>query len=66
MKVLTLAIIGLICLAFKSTRIFGLVALTLLALIFPLLFAALLLIGIAAYLFFRRFQNVLRLPKLFD
>lgn len=40
MKVLTLAIMGLIYLAFKTTRMFGLVTLTSLSLVFPLLFIA--------------------------
>lgn len=66
MHVLTLVVIGLLCLIFKSTRIFGLVALTLLSLVFPFLFIAFLLIGGVTYLIHRRFSNVFRLPKLFD
>ena len=66
MHVLTLIVIGLLCLAFKSTRIFGLVALTLLSLVFPLLFLALLISGGAFFFFYRRFPNAFRLPKLFD
>lgn len=65
MHVFTLVVIGLLCLAFKSTRIFGLVALTLLSLVFPLLFLALLISGGAFYLIYRRYPNV-RLAKLFD
>lgn len=66
MHVLTLVVIGLLCLVFKSTRIFGLVALTLLSLVFPLLFLALLISGGAFFFFYRRYPNAFRLPKLFD
>lgn len=67
MHVFTLVVIGLLCLAFKSTRIFGLVALTLLSLVFPLLFLALLISGGAFFFIYRRYCNhEFRLPKLFD
>lgn len=66
MHALTLVVIGLLCLVFKSTRIFGLVALTLLSLVFPLLFLALLISGGAFLFFYRRYHNVFRFSKLFD
>ena len=69
MFVLTLLVIGLLCLAFKSTRLTGVAGLTLLSLVYPLLFAALLVIGGAAFYFHhqkKEKQNVFRLPKLFD
>lgn len=66
MHVLTLVVIGLLCLVFKSTRIFGLVALTLLSLVFPLLFLALLISGGAFFFFYRRYPNAFRFSKLFD
>jgi len=67
MFVLTLLVIGLLCLAFKSTRLTGVAGLTLLSLVYPLLFAALLVLGGAAFYYLkRRNKNVFRLPKLFD
>ncbi len=49
MFVFTLIIIGLLLLAFKSTRLAGVAGLTLLSLIYPLLFLALLVLGGAIY-----------------
>ena len=66
MHVLTLVVIGLLCLVFKSTRVFGLVALTLLSLVFPLLFLALLISGCAFFFSYRRYPNAFRFSKLFD
>lgn len=45
MFVFTLIVIGLLCLAFKSTRLTGVAGLTLLSLVYPPLFLGLLLIG---------------------
>jgi len=66
MFVFTLLIIGLLLLAFKSTRLTGVAGLTLLALVFPPLLLAFLAIGSIALYFihFRRNQNVFTIPKL--
>jgi hypothetical protein len=56
MFVFTLVVIGLLCLMFKSTRLTGVVGLTLLSLVYPQLFLMfLLLIGSATtYFIYRR------------
>ena len=66
MFVFTLLVIGLLLLAFKSTRLTGVAGLTLLALVFPPLLLAFLAIGSIALYFihFRRNQNVFTIPKL--
>ncbi len=68
MFVFTLIVIGLLCLAFKSTRLTGVVGLTLLSLIYVWLFLALLVLGcVGLYLVYykRSRYYVLKLSKLF-
>ena len=65
MFVFTLLVVGLLCLAFKPTRLTGVAGLTLLSLVYPLLFVALLVLG--GVLYFIRFyirRKVYELPKL--
>lgn len=66
MFVLTLITIGLLCLAFKSTRLTGVAGLTLLALVFPPLLLAFLAIGSAAIyiIHYKRSNHVFPIPKL--
>ena len=65
MFVFTLLVIGLLLLAFKSTRLAGVAGLTLLSLIYPLLFLALLITGGTIFYFYQRRHNyVCRFPKL--
>lgn len=66
MFVFTLITIGCLLLMFKSTRLTGVAGLTLLSLVYPPLFLGLLLIGsaITYYIYYRRNQNVFKLPKL--
>lgn len=45
MFLITLIVIGLLCLAFKSTRLTGVAGLTLLSLVYPVLLLALIVIG---------------------
>ena len=64
MFVFTLIVIGLLLLAFKSTRLTGIAGLTLLSLIHPFLFLALLITGGAIfYVYHRRKNHVRRFPK---
>lgn len=62
----TLVVVGGLCLAFKSTRLTGVAGLTLLALVFPPLLLAFLVIGSAAIYFvhIRRNHHVFTIPKL--
>lgn len=62
----TLVVIGFLLLAFKSTRLTGVAGLTLLSLVYPMLFIALLVIGGIAYFIYytRRNKNVFPIPKL--
>lgn len=66
----TLLVIGLLCLLFKTTRLAGVAGLTLLMLVFPFAFIALLAIAcLVAYLnlkYRRRNLNVYSQPKLPD
>ncbi len=65
MFVFTLIVIGLLCLAFKSTRLTGVVGLTLLSLIYVWLFLALLAIGsVALYVTYyrRKYHEFPKLP----
>ena len=69
MFVFTLIVIGLLCLAFKPTRLTGVAGLTLLSLVYPLLFVALLVIGGVAFYFIhhhklkrRKFHELTKLP----
>lgn len=66
MFLFTLVVIGCLLLLFKSTRLTGVTGLTLLSLVYPPLFLGLLLIGSAVsyYIYYRRNQNVFKLPKL--
>lgn len=64
MFVLTLLVIGLLCLAFKSTRLTGVAGLTLLSLVYPLLFLALLGTGVVLYFIHKR-RYFHELSKLF-
>lgn len=50
MAVFTLLVIAVLCLVFKSTRLAGVVGLTLLCLLNPIVFLALLAIAVAAIL----------------
>jgi hypothetical protein len=65
MFVFTLLVIGLLCLAFKPTRLTGVAGLTLLSLVYPLLFVALLVLGGVFYLI-RHYtrRKVYELPRL--
>ncbi len=68
MFVFTLIVIGLLLLAFKSTRLAGVAGLTLLSLIYVWLFLALLVAGsVGLYLVYykRSRYHVLKLSKLF-
>lgn len=53
MAILTLALVSLLCLTFKTTRLIGIVGLALLYLLQPILFTAILIItgGIAFYIY---------------
>ncbi len=55
----TLIVIGLLCLAFKSTRLTGVAGLTLLSLVYPPLFLAFLLLigGITTFFIYYRRNN---------
>lgn len=66
MFLFTLVSIGCLLLLFKSTRLTGVAGLTLLSLVYPPLFLGLLLIGsaITYFIYYRRNQNVFKLPKL--
>lgn len=65
MAILTLLVIGLFCLVFRSTRILGVIGLTLISLVFPFVFLNLLLVFLViAYFKFRRKLNVYHPPKL--
>ena len=55
--VFPLLVIGLLCLAFKSTRLAGVAGLTLLSLLYPLLFTALLVLGGVALFLIRYFKR---------
>lgn len=60
MFVFTLCIIGLLLLAFRSTRLAGVAGLTLLSLVYPLLFLALLLIlgGIVVFFIHHKRRSI--------
>ncbi len=65
MALLTLLVIGLFCLVFKSTRMIGVIGLTLIALVYPFVFLALFLVVLViAYFKLRRKLNVYQPPKL--
>lgn len=65
MAILTLLVIGLFCLAFRSTRILGVIGITLISLVFPFVFLALLFVVLViAYFKLRRKLNVYHPPKL--
>lgn len=65
MFVFTLIVIGLLLLTFKVTRLTGIAGLTLLSLIYPLLFLALLVFGsVIFYVYQRRLNYVFTIPKL--
>lgn len=67
---LTLLVIGVLCLIFSSTRLVGVVGLTLLMLIFPFAFLLLLMLGGIFLYCNRKFKrsnlNVYSQPKLPD
>lgn len=66
----TLLVIGGLCLIFKSTRLTGVVGLTILMLLVPGLFLLLLVLGCVGFYFIRKFKrrnlNVYTQPKLPD
>lgn len=66
MAVFTLLVIALLCLFFKSTRLAGVVGLTLLSLLNPLVFIGLIAVGgVILYIIHRRSKlNVYAQPKL--
>jgi len=65
MFVFTLIVIGCLCLAFKPTRLTGVAGLTLLSLVHPKLFLALLVIGsIALIILYYKRRNHHVLPQL--
>lgn len=59
MFVFTLLVIGLLLLAFRSTRLAGVAGLTLLLLVHPKLFFALLILGcvVLLFIYFKRRRN---------
>jgi len=57
MFVITLLVIGLLCLAFKSTRLTGVAGLTLLSLVYPLQFGALLITGGITFYFIQQHKK---------
>ncbi len=66
MFVFTLIVIGLLCIAFKATRLTGIAGLTLLSLVYPWLFLVLLVIGgaISYFIYLKRKNNhVFTIPK---
>lgn len=67
MFVFTLIVIGCLCLAFKPTRLTGVAGLTLLSLVYPLLFFVLLILGsIFIYFIHYKRRKFHELPKLLD
>lgn len=66
MAVFTLLVIAVLCLVFKSTRLAGVVGLTLLCLLNPIVFVSLLAIGVVAFFFIRYYNRSKNhaLPKL--
>jgi len=65
MALLTLLVIGLFCLVFKSTRMIGVIGLTLISLVYPFVFLTFLLVFIAvAYFKLRRKLNAYHPPEL--
>lgn len=64
MALLTLLVIGLFCLIFKSTRMIGVIGLTLIALVYPFVFLALFLVVLVIAYFKLRRLNVYQPPKL--
>ncbi len=66
MFVFTLVVIGLLCIAFKSTRLTGIAGLTLLSLVHPLLFVLFLVVGAVFYFVYYKRSHKHELPKLFN
>lgn len=65
MALLTLLVIGLFCLLFRSTRMIGVIGLTLIVLVYPVVFLTLLLVcSVVAFLKLRRKLNVINQSKL--
>lgn len=65
MFVFTLLVIGTLLVLFRSTRFTGIAGLTLVSLLHPLLFLALLIIGgVIFFIYLKRINYVFRLPKL--
>lgn len=64
MHVLTLIVIGLLCIAFKSTRWIGIAGLTLLSLVFPPLFFAFLILGGIGYYLYHYWRKHHEFPRL--
>lgn len=69
MIVITLALTALLCLAFASTRLFGVILLALLFCIYTVAFTLLILLACVAIYYFRKFNkrrnlNVYSFPKL--
>ena len=68
MVFLTLFVIGVLCLVFKTTRIIGVIGITFLLLLYPIAFILLLVIGCLCifinYKLFRRNFNVYTQSKL--
>jgi hypothetical protein len=54
MHVFTLCAVGLLLVAFKSTRLTGIAGLTLLSLMYPPLFVAFLIVSLIAFIFYLR------------
>lgn len=57
MIVITLALTALLCLAFTSTRLFGVVLLAFLFCIYTVAFTLLILLACVAIFYFRKFNN---------
>lgn len=57
MIIVTLALTALLCLAFVTTRLIGVIAIALLFCIFPLLFVGFLTLAVIALLFINRYNK---------
>lgn len=57
MAVFTLLVIALLCLLFKSTRLVGVIGLTLLSLLYPFVFIVLVAHGLVALYYYRKFKR---------
>ena len=63
MFIFVLLLVSLLCLLFQTTRLIGIVMLIVLCLVFPVLLAVLMVIGVGIYLFNRNNHTPLFLSK---